>query len=1034
MLRLRHLLALSSALLPLAATAQEWPVQDSGYTDAVQWDHYSFIVNGKRVYLFGGEMHPFRLPVPELWQDIVQKTKALGFNTFSFYTNWFFHNPHPNQTDFETAAHDISRLLEYAKDAGLFVAVRPGPYVNAELNAGGFPLWVTTGAYGELRDDNATYEAAWTPYQDGIAKVVAPYQIHKNGTVISYQLENEYGEQWLDSATKTPNQPAINYMEELNANARRNGIEVPTTHNSPNLQDFSWSKDQDTVGAGGNVNVLGLDNYPLCWSCDQSECTGVSNDYNLVEYYSWFQNNTPHQPSLMPEFQGGRYNPLDGDAGQCLEPMGPEFRNLFYRHNIDQKVTAQILYTLFGGTNWGWMAAPFIGTSYDYAAPIAEDRSLRDSWYETKSLALFTRVAEDLREADRVGNSTAYTTNDEVTATELRNKATGGAFYIARHADSVTGKPVSFKLHVDTSIGSLTIPQKAAEIELNAREAKIVPTDFRFSGQKLLYSTAEVFTYVELDGKPTVALWVPGGEGGEFLLEGAANMSAKAVPADAVSFHQSQHGLIVSFANQTGTTVVDTDKARFVILDRTDAWKTFAPVLTPDPHAPVNETILVQGPHLVRTAAISGDTLILTGDTSSDTTLDVFAPAAVKTVTWNGEPLSTTPTAHGSLSASLPGPLAVTLPPLSNLTWRSAPSLPEIAPNYTLSPAVWKPANATTTPSQYTSATTPYLYIDALGFHVGHHLYRATFAGSPALTGLFLALQGGTGFGWSAYLNGRFLHAEPGSSPAALEATNATIPFPANSSALLPGTDNVLVVLMDNSGHEQRAEALEVRGITNATLLSSSSSSAPAAFSSWHVAGTAASADATTTLLDPVRGPYNEGGLHGERAGWHLPGFDDSAWSIASPTSGSSSGAVLRAGGGSTTAESDVTFHRATVAALDIPRAHDGTVHFSLGVPEGGSEDVRALLFVNGYQFGRYRPGVSTATDFPVPPGVLDFSAGGENTLVVAVWAVGGREVGVEIGWRVEGVVRGGLGVGFESGGEGGYLRPGWGVERGVFA
>ncbi|KAH7060381.1 glycoside hydrolase superfamily [Macrophomina phaseolina] len=987
-----RLLSVTSALLPLlaqlpSASAQEWPIHDTGLTDAVQWDHYSFIVEGKRVYLFGGEMHPFRLPVPELWQDIVQKTKALGFNTFSFYTNWFFHNPHPNETDFETAAHDIGRLLAYANEAGLFVAVRPGPYVNAELNAGGFPLWVTTGAYGELRDDNSSYAGAWTPYQDRIAQIVAPYQIHRNGTVISYQLENEYGEQWLNSRTKTPNPPAVNYMVQLHENARRNGIDVPTTHNSPNLNDFSWSKDQDTVGAGGNVDVLGLDNYPLCWSCDQSECTGVSNDYKLVEYYSWFQRNTPSVPSMMPEFQGGRYNPLDGDAGQCLEPMGPEFRNLFYRHNIDQKVTAMVLYTLFGGTNWGWMAAPFIGTSYDYAAPIAEDRSLRDSWYETKSLALFTRVAEDLREADRVGNSTSYSTNSAVLATELRNAETGGAFYIARHANSVTGEPVAFHLRVKTSIGNLTIPQREGQIELNAREAKIVPTDFRFSGQRLIYSTAEVFTYVELDGKPTVALWVPDGESGEFFLEGKGNVSATASPSDGVTFHQDARGLIVNFANQTGTTVIDTDAARFVLLDRTDAWKTFAPVLTTDPHAPVDQTVLVQGPHLVRTATVEDDTLKLTGDTSEETTLQIFASASIKAVTWNGEALSTTSTPYGSLTATLSGPAEVTLPSLSALSWKTAPACPKSRPTTRSRPH--------TTPSQFTAATTPYLYIDALGFHVGNHIYRATFTG-PA-SGVYLALQGGTGFGWSAYLNGRFVHAEPGSSE--LEATNATIAFTNATDG-----ENVLVILMDNSGHEQRAEALEIRGITNATLLGNG-----AGFDAWHVAGTAG--EAASTTLDPVRGVYNEGGLAGERLGWHLPGFDDSAWAAGSPSEGFS-GAAVR-------------FYRARVA-LDVPAGHDAAVHFTMKAL--GSQAVRALLYVNGYQFGRFRPAVSTATDFPVPPGVLDYA--GENEIVVAVWAQSEEGAQVEVGWEVQGVVRSGLDVRFD----GAYLRPGWSEERLAYA
>lgn len=696
----------------------------------------------------------------------------------------------------------------------------------------------------------------------------------------------------------------------------------------------------------------------------------------------------------MPEFQGGRYNPLDGDASQCLEPMGPEFRNIFYRHNIDQKVTAMVLYTLFGGTNWGWMAAPFLGTSYDYAAPIAEDRTLRDSWYETKSLALFTRVAEDLREADRIGNSTSYTTNTDVTATELRNQGTGAGFYIARHADSVTGESVSFKLHVETSLGNLTIPQKDGEIEFNAREAKILPTDFRFSRQKLIYSTAEVFTYVELDGKPTIALWVPDGEGGEFLLEAKANTSAKAYPsADSVTFHQDPHGLIVNFANQTGMTIVDTDSARFLILDRTTAWATFAPVLTSDPHAPVDQTILVQGPHLVRTASIEADTLILAGDTSSDTTLEVFAPASVKSITWNGEPLPITSTPHGSLTAALSGPAPVTLPPLSNQTWTSASSLPELAPNYTLSPLVWTLANDTTTPSQYTAnATTPYLYADQYAFHVGHILYHATLP--PTTTGIHLTLRGGTGFAWSAHLNGAFLHADPGSADA--ETTNATLSFPPTTA-----TPHTLLILMDTSGHEQRAEALIPRGILNATLLGTSDPP------TWHIAGTAGNARGHKSL-DPLRSSYNEGGLAGERLGWHLPGFDDGAWpTTASPAAG--------VGGG------EVRFHR-TEVGLDVPEGVDGTVVFSLEAV--GSLDVRALLFVNGWLFGRFRPGVGTQEAFPVPAGVVDLR--GRNLVVVVVWGVGGEGTGgVEVGWGFEGGVRGGVEV--VGGGE---LRTGWGVER----
>jgi beta-galactosidase len=93
-------------------------------------------------------------------------TQASGMNTMSFYNHWGFHMPtsDPDSLDFESGAHDLGRLYEIAKELGLFVHTRPGPYINAELNAGGMPLWITTGEYGALRDNNTAWEAKWKPY------------------------------------------------------------------------------------------------------------------------------------------------------------------------------------------------------------------------------------------------------------------------------------------------------------------------------------------------------------------------------------------------------------------------------------------------------------------------------------------------------------------------------------------------------------------------------------------------------------------------------------------------------------------------------------------------------------------------------------------------------------------------------------------------------------------------------------------------------------------------------------------------------
>jgi beta-galactosidase GanA len=243
------------------AESQHWPLHDDGLNKVVQWDHYSFILNGQRIFLFSGEFHYWRIPVPELWTDILQKIKAAGFTAFTFYVNWAYHAPNNQTLDFTTGAHDFSPLFQIAHDLGLYVFVRPGPYINAETNAGGFPLWLTTGAYGTLRNNDTRYTAVWTPYFSRVSQITSQYQITKGQNVIAYQIENEYGEQWIgDPSERDPNETAVHYMELLEANARANGIDVPLTANEPNMYSISWGSDWSN--AGGNVDITGLDSYP----------------------------------------------------------------------------------------------------------------------------------------------------------------------------------------------------------------------------------------------------------------------------------------------------------------------------------------------------------------------------------------------------------------------------------------------------------------------------------------------------------------------------------------------------------------------------------------------------------------------------------------------------------------------------------------------------------------------------------------------------------------------------------------------------
>ncbi|KAK7961878.1 beta-galactosidase B [Apiospora aurea] len=1024
-----------SGLLGLAAvslvtvlgqdTVTDWPVHINGLNKVVEWDHHSFMINGERLFVFSGEFHYWRYPVPELWRDLLEKIRAAGFNAFSIYNHWGYHNPKPGVLDFETGAHNFTSIMTLAKELGMYMIIRPGPYVNAEANAGGFPLWVTTGAYGELRDNEPRYTEAWKPYMSEISRIIAPHLVTNGGNVVLFQIENELGNQWTDIANRTDNGPVQEYMQLLEQTARDNGIDVPLTHNLPNMNGYSWSK--DFSNASGNVDVVGLDSYPSCWSCNLSECTGTNGEYVAYPTGSYFTVQSPSQPNFMPEFQGGSYNPWGGPRGGCPEDIGVDFANLFYRNLIYQRVSAISLYMLFGGTSWGWHAAPVVGkepdslaaTSYDYSSPISENRIIGDKYYETKILTQFTRVANDLAFTNRIGNSTEYTDNPSIATAELRNPETGAAFYVVMHANSTSSNLETFKLQVNTSKGAITVPQHGGTIALNGYQAKILVTDFRFGSKKLLYSTAELLTYSIVDGKEVLALWVPTGESAEFAVEGvsAAKLVSCGGCANVRIFGDDEEGnpnaTTVSFMQNAGISIVElSDGSRVVLLDRSAAYRFWSPALNNDPLAAGNETILIHGPYLVRSAAIEGRTLKLTGDIANSTTITVFAPKSICSLTWNGKDVAVTSTNNSVLTATVGGASpSFTLPALGG--WKVADSLPEIQANYSATSAAWVAANHTNTSNPTVPAlNNPVLYVDDYDIHVGTHIYRATFPStSEPPTGVFLNITGGTAFGYSVWLNSQFIGSWLGLSY--LDRAGLAFSFANATLAKEEGTENVLVVVMDNSGHDQRAEALNPRGITNATLLGPSAAAGTYSFSEWKIAGTGGRQD----LLDPIRGPLNEGGLCAERTGMHLPGYDDSSW----PTT--TTGSTLSVPG------AGIRIFR-TIVPLSVPSGLDVSISFRLTAAEDSSpssstsNQLRALLFVNGYQYGRFNPYIGHQIDFPVPPGILDYD--GDNTIAVTVWSQSSEGAEMTVEWNVDYVHETSYDMRFD----GGYLRPGWTEER----
>lgn len=124
----------------------------------VTWDETSLFIRGERIFIFSGEFHPFRLPVPALWLDVFQKVKALGFNCVSFYLDWALLEGAPGNFSAE-GVFALDPFYDAASAAGIYLIARPGPYINAEASGGGFPGWLAR-LRGRLRTTDPDYLAS----------------------------------------------------------------------------------------------------------------------------------------------------------------------------------------------------------------------------------------------------------------------------------------------------------------------------------------------------------------------------------------------------------------------------------------------------------------------------------------------------------------------------------------------------------------------------------------------------------------------------------------------------------------------------------------------------------------------------------------------------------------------------------------------------------------------------------------------------------------------------------------------------------
>ena len=325
--------------------------QDAKNTFAFGADE--FLLDGKPFQIISGEVHPARIP-EEYWRHRIQMAKAMGCNTISAYLFWNHHESREGIYDFRTGNRDISRFIATAAEEGMWVIIRPGPYVCAEWEFGGLPPYLLRHPEIKVRCMDPLYMKAVDRYISRLADELRPHLITNGGPLLMIQIENEYGSYGNDR----------NYMAALKDIWTDSGIDIPFF-----------------TGDGATPYMLEAGTLP---GCAVGLDSGSSDkDFDLARKMN------PGVPVFSSETYPGWLthwgeNWARPDTAELLSEV---------RYLMDSRKSFNF-YVIHGGTNFGFTAGANSGgkgyepdlTSYDYDAPIDEQGNATPKYMALRKL------------------------------------------------------------------------------------------------------------------------------------------------------------------------------------------------------------------------------------------------------------------------------------------------------------------------------------------------------------------------------------------------------------------------------------------------------------------------------------------------------------------------------------------------------------------------------------------------------------------------------------------------------------------------
>ncbi|MBC2593676.1 beta-galactosidase [Ruficoccus amylovorans] len=313
----------------------------------------SFTFDGEPAVIISGSVHYARVP-REYWRDRIRKAKAMGFNCIGTYIFWNAHEKKPGEFDF-SGNLDIAEFVRVCQEEGMWVIVRPGPYVCAEWTLGGIPPWLLAEPDLDIRTNDPRFLEATGRYFKAVGEQLKDLQVTHGGPIIQVQVENEYGQ-----FGRPGNADDIAYNQAI----------------------------YDLLREGGFDTMFIRCDWPVEETISTADIDGVYTTMNFGgsadKAFGFFEEKYPGMPMMCGEYWVGWFD--HWGAKHHTKALAPFIKEIDWM--LDNGVSFNV-YMLHGGTNFGfnsganWSSGQYSAdtTSYDYDAPIDELGGITEKFY-----------------------------------------------------------------------------------------------------------------------------------------------------------------------------------------------------------------------------------------------------------------------------------------------------------------------------------------------------------------------------------------------------------------------------------------------------------------------------------------------------------------------------------------------------------------------------------------------------------------------------------------------------------------------------